>query len=399
MYIKRFLDLHLPAGQSCFLWGARKTGKSTYIREKFPNALYIDLLEADQYRTYSKNPERLREELKAEQLKAKELKIPASGQTQLSTIIIDEVQKVPMLLDEVHSMIESNKSLQFILCGSSSRRIRHLGGNLLGGRAWRYMFQPLCYAEIKELNWKKIFNHGLIPTHYLADGLVHKYLVSYLYDYILPEVQFEANLRKKDSFTRFLDVIGISNGEMINYTNIARDCGVDAKTVRTYFDILEEMYLGYHSYPYKSQTKRQIITETPKFYLFDTGLANYLRRYEYTEMIGSEAGRAFEHYIFLELMAYKHLCEKRDQIFYWRTKEGYEVDFIVQDNAFEVKISTSIEKNHLKGLLEFSKDHDFKLNVICFEKKKRIMTIGNKEIHIWPIQDFLEMLWGGEVWG
>jgi predicted AAA+ superfamily ATPase len=158
------------------------------------------------------------------------------------------------------------------------------------------------------------------------------------------------------------------------------------------------MYLGYHLYPYKSHTKRQIITETPKFYLFDTGLANYLRRYEYKEMIGSEAGKAFEHYIFLELMAYKYLCDKRDQIFYWRTKEGLEVDFIVQDNAFEVKISSSIQKNHLKGLLEFGREHEFKLYVICLEKKKRIATIDKKEVHIWPVQEFFDMLWGHYVW-
>ncbi len=384
MHIKRYLEIELPPGQSAFLWGARKTGKSTYLKEQFPGSLYLDLLQADEYQAYSRNPERLREEIQARDGPA--------------TIIIDEVQKVPLLLDEVHHLIESNKSLQFILCGSSARRLKSTGANLLGGRAWRYMFMPLCYPEMKELNWHKIFNHGLIPSHYLAPGMIHKFLSSYLFDYILPEVQFEANLRKRESFARFLEVLGISNGEMINCNNIARDCGVDAKTVRTYFEILEDMYLGYHLYPYRSRSKRQIITETPKFYLFDTGLANYLRRYQYTEMAGIEAGKAFEHYVFLELMAYKHLCDKRDQIFYWRTKDGHEVDFIFQDNAFEVKISSSIEKSHLKGLLEFGRENEFKLHVICFEKKKRIMTAQNKEIHIWPIQEFLDRLWSNDIW-
>jgi predicted AAA+ superfamily ATPase len=133
------------------------------------------------------------------------------------------VQKVPLLLDEVHHLIESNKSLQFILCGSSARRLKSTGANLLGGRAWRYIFLPLCYSELKELNWRKIFNHGLVPSHYLASEIIHKFLASYLFDYILPEVQFEANLRKREAFVRFLEVIGISNGEMINFSNIARD--------------------------------------------------------------------------------------------------------------------------------------------------------------------------------
>lgn len=385
MYINRYLNMKLPKGQSCFLWGARKTGKSTYLKERFPESIYINLLQADIYQHYSRNPEKLREEIKAQN-------------NSISKIIIDEVQKVPLLLDEVHYLIEDLKNISFILCGSSVRRLKSSGANLLGGRAWRYSFQPLCYPELKTLDWNKIFNHGLIPSHYLSTDKIEKSLASYLYDYILPEVQFEASLRKREGFVRFLDVVGTSNGEMVKYSNIARDCGIDAKTVRTYFEILEDMYLGYQLYPFRSKSKRQIITESSKFYFFDTGLANYLRRYTYTNMSGVEAGKSFEHYIFLELMAYKNLCEKRDQIFYWRTKEGYEVDFIVQEQAFEVKLSNSINKSHLKGLIEFEDSHSFKLNVICLEPKKRITIVDGKEITIWPVQEFLEMLWGHEIW-
>lgn len=384
MHIKRYLNIDLPAGQSCFLWGARKTGKSTYLKERFPNSTYIDLLQADVYNYYYKNPERLREEIRAND--------------SISTVIIDEVQKVPLLLDEVHYLIESSKNISFILCGSSVKRLKSSGANLLGGRAWRYLFQPLCYPELKELNWNKIFNQGLIPGHYLAIDRVEKYLASYLYDYILPEVQFEANLRKRDAFAKFLDVVGTSNGEIINYSNIARDSGIDAKTVKIYFEILEDMYLGYQLYPFKSKIKRQVITASSKFYLFDTGLANYLKRYEYKTMSGFDAGKSFEHYIFLELMAYKNLYEKRDQISYWRTKEGYEVDFIFQNQALEVKITDSINKSHLKGLLEFKKDHNFTLNIVCFEPKKRITIIDNQEVIIWPVQDFLETLWAHKIW-
>ncbi len=384
MHFKRHLDINLPKGQSCFLWGARKTGKSTYVTENFRNSIYIDLLQADVLRKYIKNPERLREELRA--------------RNDVTTVIIDEIQKIPLLLDEVHHLIETQSNISFILCGSSVRKLKSSGANLLGGRAWRYLFQPLCYPELKELNFARIFNNGLLPSHYLADTNTDKFLASYLYDYILPEVQFEANLRKRETFSTFLDVIGTSNGEMVRYSNIARDCGIDAKTVKSYFEILEDMYLGYQLYPYRSKIKRQIITETSKFYLFDTGLANYLKRYKYQEMRGTDAGKAFEHYFFLELMAYKNLHEKRDNIYYWRTKEGYEVDFIVQNKAFEVKITDSVNDTHLKGLLQLSEDRDMELNLICLEKTKRITRKNSKDITIWPIQDFLDELWNNNIW-
>ena len=214
-----------------------------------------------------------------------------------------------------------------------------------------------------------------------------------VFDYILPEVQFEANLRKKENFAKFLEVLGFCQGELINYSNIARDTGVDSKTVRSYFEILIDMYLGYYIYPYNKRSKRQVISNMPKFYLFDTGIANYLRRYEYQEMVGEETGRAFEHYILLELMAYKLLSDLRDDIYFWRTKEGYEVDFILQNHAFEVKISTPIQKSHLKGLLEFSKEHPHNLHVISLEPRKRVMRIENKEVTVWPVQMFLEQMW------
>jgi predicted AAA+ superfamily ATPase len=386
MKVERFLKIDLPEGQSCFLWGARKTGKSTYLKETFPNAYTINLLEADIFRKYYHQPERLRQELEAD--------------PSISLVIIDEVQKIPLLLDEIHYLLETYKKITFILCGSSVRRLKSTGANLLGGRAWRYLFHPFCYPELKELNWEKIFNKGLIPNHYLNQSQDHtnKALASYLYDYILPEVQFEANLRNRDSFARFLDLIGLSNGEMIVYSNIARDCGIDAKTVKTYFEILEDMYLGYYLMPFRNQSKRQTISETPKFYFFDTGLANYLRRYTYTSMEGVEAGKAFEHYVFLELKAFQNLNEKRDPITYWRTKDGYEVDFIFQQYAVEVKLSDSIQKQHLKGLLKLGKEHSFSLNIVCLENKKRIITMNEQHITIWPIKDFLEALWNNTLW-
>jgi predicted AAA+ superfamily ATPase len=384
MFIKRFLNLNLPDNQSCVLWGARKTGKSTFLKKQFPNSLNINLLQADIFQKYFQNPSRLREEL--------------ITKSYPQTVIIDEIQKVPLLLDEVHYLIEELRTVQFILCGSSVRKLKSTGANLLGGRAWRYLFQPLCYPETQTLNWATIFNHGLIPDHYLAKNNVNKFLAAYIYDYILPEVQYEANIRQRDRFAKFLDVAAISNGEMIVYTNIARECGIDAKTVRTYFEIMEDMYLGYHLYPYRKKVKRQIITDTPKFYFFDTGVVNYLKKFRFHEMLGSDAGKAFEHYFFLELMAYKNLADKDDTVTYWRTKEGYEVDFIIQDNAFEIKITNNANQQHMTGLLQLSKEHDFKLHLICLETKKRVTMIHGKEITVWPIQEFLSELWSHHIW-
>jgi predicted AAA+ superfamily ATPase len=384
--IKRYLHLELPLGQSCFLFGARKTGKSTLLKEQYADhALYIDLLSASTYQAFLQRPSRLEEEMNANPDK--------------SLIIIDEVQKIPLLLDEVHRLIELYKNKQFILCGSSSKRLKATGANLLGGRAWRFLLVPFCYPEIRTLDWQKICNQGLVPSHYLATSSVERSLAAYLYEYVLPEVQFEANIRKKDHFARFLDVMALSHGELINYSNIARDCGIDSKTVRSYFEILEDMYLGYMIYPYQSVTKRQLIQQHPKFYFFDTGLTNYLRRYHLLEMVGPEAGRSFEHYVLLELMAYKYLNEKRDTICFWRTKEAYEVDFVVADLAIEVKISTPIEKSHLKGLITFAKEgHNHHLHMVSLEPRKRLMNIENKEITIWPIQEFLEALWAKTLW-
>jgi uncharacterized protein len=382
--IDRYLKLNLPEGQSCFLWGARKTGKSTYLHKEFKqNAIFIDLLDSEIFQQYFKYPKQLEQEILASPNK--------------SIIIVDEVQKIPILLDEIHRLIELYKNKQFILCGSSARRIKTTGANLLGGRAWRYLFLPFCYKELLELDWVKIFNNGLIPSHYLAKSNIHKALAAYLFDYILPEVQFEANLRNRDNFARFLDIIGFCNGELINYSNIARDAGVDSKTVRSYFEILIDMYLGYYLEPYHVKSNRQVISRTPKFYLFDIGIANYLKKYEYKAMVGENAGKAFEHYVFLELMAYKLFNDKRYELYFWRSKEGYEVDFICDNHAFEVKISTPIKTNYLKGLLEFSKDYNHKLHLISLEPRKRLVRINNKEIIIWPIKEFLDELWDNNI--
>lgn len=385
---KRLLLMELPPGQSAFLWGARQTGKSTYLKSHYKDATYIDLLKSDIFLELNKKPSLLRERMEALlETKAQHL------------IIIDEVQKIPPLLDEVHCLIE-NAGAQFILCGSSARKLKRSGVNLLGGRAWKYHFYPLTTREIPAFDLLTALNQGLVPTHYLSKN-PQKSLQAYIEDYLTHEIKEEGLVRSLPNFSRFLDAMAFCNGEMINYTNIARDCGVDAKTVQNYFDILVDTLLGNFLLPYKKRVNRAIINEMPKFYLFDTGVANYLSNTSINALKGKEAGKSFEQFIFMELLAYKGLNDKRFSINYWRTRNGLEVDFILNQGniALEIKIAESIHKEDLRGLIAFTEEHSPKSAiVICQEKTHRKITINEKTIiDVMPWQLFLEKLWSNEI--
>ena len=231
--IKRILKIKLPKNQSAFLWGARKTGKTTYLKENFPDSIVYDFLKTDLFFEISKNPSLLRERLLAKE--APLLKEP---------IILDEVQKVPQVLDEVHWLIE-NKDLRFVLCGSSARKLKRGHANLLGGRAWRYELFPLTSHEIGDIDLLRALNHGLIPLHYLQQREdCKKSLEAYVQDYLREEVFAEGLTRNIPAFSRFFDAFGYSHGEITNYANIARDCGIDAKTVKEYYQILIDTLLA-----------------------------------------------------------------------------------------------------------------------------------------------------------
>ncbi len=385
---KRLLKLILPERKSAFLWGARQTGKSTYLANHFPEANWYDLLKSDLHFRLEKNPHLLREEVLA--YTPDQLKHP---------IIIDEIQKIPMLLNEVHWLIE-HTSAQFILCGSSARKLKRLGTNLLGGRALRYHFYPLTYKEIPQFDLLVALNNGLIPSHYLSSH-IQLLLESYITDYLNYEIREEGLVRNLPDFSRFLDSVAFSNAQMVNYTNIARDCGVSAKTVENYYQILVDTLLGYFLPPYHKKIKRDIISKTPKFYLFDVGVANYLAKRTITELRGAPAGDAFEHYILMELIAYQGLYKKRFGLTYWRTKTGLEVDFILGEGeiAIEVKISRTVHKQELSGLIAFCEEHrPKKAIVVSQDAVPRLLAIdGQIEIHIFPWEHFLKMLWQGEI--
>lgn len=385
---KRKLCIEAPRGQSLFLWGARKTGKSFYLKKHFPNSICYDLLKTDEYFRLLKNPHLLREKILA--LDSEKLAEP---------IIIDEIQKIPVLLDEVHYLIE-NSDVYFILCGSSARQLKRTGVNLLGGRAWRFVFFPLVSEEIPDFDLLKALNRGLISTHYNAVNWKRSAGV-YVSEYLKEEVKSEGLVRNLKAFSEFLDVAAFSNGEMVNFANIARDCGVDSKTVKEYYQILVDTMLGYFLYPYKKSKKRDHLVSTPKFYYFDVGIVNFLSKRQLSTLKGIEVGSVFEHFIFIELVAYKGICDKEFEITFWRTKLGLEVDFILgnAEIAIEIKVSEKIRVSELKGLVAFQKEYQPKRAiVVCNSPNRRIIEVDQENsIEVLPWKQFLKMLWSNKI--
>jgi len=383
--IQRYLNIELPLKQSAFLWGARKTGKSTYLKLRFPHSLKYDFLETDLFLEFSKNPSLLREQLLAK--KKESLKYP---------IILDEVQKIPQILDEVHWLIE-NKNLSFILCGSSARKLKRGHANLLGGRAWRYEMFPFVAKELENINLLKCLNQGMIPLHYLQDKINYKKsLKAYTQDYLKEEVFAEGLIRNIPAFSRFFDAMGYSHGELINYSNISRDCAVDSKTIKEYYQILVDTLLGTFIEPFKKRQNRQVISKASKFYLFDVGVAGIISKRNIEEEKGEQFGKALEHFIFMEINAYRSYNDLDFSINFWRTKSGLEVDFILGkgETIIEVKGSQRINKTDLHAVNAFIEEYSpKKAIVVCNEKKERVCG----KIKIIPWRNFLSELWNGKI--
>lgn len=365
--------------ESLFLWGARQTGKSTLLKMLFPKAIWFDLLKSDVFERYQNSPTQFREAILA----------TSSG----AIVIVDEIQKIPSLLDEIHWLIVNHQT-RFILSGSSPRKIIRSGANLLGGRALRYELYPLIYVEIPEFDLHRALNNGLLPRHYLSDNS-RKLISAYIGSYLRDEIIAEAKIRNISAFTKFLETAAFSNGEMVNYTNIASECGVSSTTVKEYFQILEDTLIGRFLPSFQKKPKRRVIL-APKFYYFDVGIANYLLKRGQIE-VGSEAfGSAFEHFIYQELYAHSKYTDLDYTISYWRTTSQIEVDFILGDHevAIEVKGTNNVQTRHLKGLRSFSEEYTVKkLIIVSNDPLARI--IGN--ITVLPWEQFLQKLWEGEI--
>ncbi len=297
-------------------------------------------------------------------------------------------------MDEVHWLIE-NKGFRFILCGSSARKLKRGGANLLGGRAWRFELLPLVTPELSQWDLVTLLNRGLIPSHYLDDHYTRS-LRAYTQDYLKEEVFAEGLVRNIPAFSRFFDAMSYGHGELVNYSNIARDCGIDSKTVRAYYQILVDTLVGHLLEPFKLRQTRQVISKAPKFYLFDVGVAGAITRRHITEEKGELFGKAFEHFILMELIAFKRYKEADFGINFWRTKSGLEVDFILGNGAvaIEVKGTNRVDKKDLYPLTAFLGEFpSAKALLVCNEKTERL----HEKIRIMPYRQFLEELWMGNI--
>jgi predicted AAA+ superfamily ATPase len=379
---KRTLTLPAPTKETFFLWGPRQTGKSTLLRQAYPEALWIDLLHADEYRRYVERPELLRAEL--------------SRATLRRQVVIDEVQKVPALLDEVHWLHE-NAGIRFALCGSSARKVKRGQANLLGGRAIRYELHGLTAAELGlEFDLERALNHGYLPRMYLSDR-PQRLLAAYVGDYLKEEIAAEGLVRKLPVFSEFLNVASLSDTELVNFATIARECGVSSHTIRGYFGILEDTLVGRWLPAYRRRPKRRVIG-APKFFFFDVGVVNHLAR-RGALTAGSELfGKAFENWVFHELCAHNAYRETFSTLSFWRLASGIEVDFIVDDMAvaIEAKSSRKATSDHLKGLRQLVLDHPRvrRRVLVCLEPKSYETEDG---IWVLPAEEFCARLASGEL--
>lgn len=364
--------------QSFFLLGPRGTGKSTYIKSEYPDALLVDLLQPDDFRAYSSKPERLRELV--------------HGNPDRSIFVLDEIQKVPDLLGVVHALIEEKKGRQFILTGSSARKLKRTGVNLLAGRAVMKHLHPFTAGELDgRFNLNTALKIGLIPL-ILGSAQPAEALSAYIDLYIKEEVKSEGLTRNIGNFTRFLETVSFSHGSVINVSNIARECQIERKTVEGYLGILEDILLAFRIPVFRKKARRSLATH-PKFYLFDAGVFSAVRPAGPADASADIAGAALEGLVAQHLRAHIDYRTPDCRLYFWRTYSGSEVDFIVYGKdafrAIEVKSSKEIQPEDLRGLKAFAEDFPQAEKLLLYRGKDRLEIGGIKII---PCEDFLMTL-------
>ncbi len=365
-----------PKNKSFFLFGPRGTGKTTWVKSKFTKALYLDLLEAELFNDLLANPQRL------EQLIPKHFN---------DWVIIDEVQRVPELLNEVHRLIEKSRC-KFILTGSSARKIRRKGVNLLAGRALSYHLYPLTAVELgKDFDLSRSSTYGQLPCVYTEEN-PKAYLESYVKTYLEEEIQYEGLARNLGAFSRFLESASFSQGSVLNVSSVARDCSVERKVVENYFTILEDLLIAYRIPVFSKRAKRRLASH-PKFYFFDVGLYRTLRPTGPLDLPEEIGGHAFETLLLQELLAINAYLRLDYNIFYWMTSNSMEVDFVLYGGkgikAFEVKRTGRISGSMLKGLRAFQKDYPSAKLYFVYGGERRLR---DGDIEILPIKDALKEL-------
>lgn len=376
----RVLNLsELLKKKSFFLFGPRATGKTTLIEQSLPDAQVIDLLHSKTYSTLVRNPSALAEIITDPK----------------KIVVIDEVQKLPELLDEVQRLIRKS-GITFLLTGSSARKLKHGAANLLGGRAREARLFPLVSAELKEIDLERIVNHGGIPDIYDSDE-PDEDLAAYVDTYLREEIKAEAVTRQISAFVEFLDACALSNGQEINYESLASDLQISASTLKNYFQILEDTLIGFRLKGF-TDTKKRKATVRAKHYLFDLGVSRYLSRQGFIKFGSKAFGEAFEHFIILETRAYLSYTRQRVEQRYWRSVSQFEVDLLIgRSRAIEIKATEHPSEKHLRGLRALMEEGIFThYYLVCFTPHKRITNDG---IIIVNWKDFLAEMWSGEWHG
>lgn len=381
MYIKRFLDIkkHLEQ-KSVLLLGPRRTGKSSFIQTQVKPDLYFNLLETSTFSQFAYDPGLLKKAITKDH----------------HIICIDEIQKLPNLMDEVHSLIESNKKLRFILTGSSAKNLKKSHTSLMAGRARQLNFLPFNYNEVKDHDFdlKKFLLYGGLPDAYLSSDPWEE-LKDYAGTYLKEEIQASAFVRKIENYARFLEFAAHSSGHMLNYESLANDAFIPARTIKDYYQLLEETMIGYNLKPFRKKGSRKEVS-TSKFYFFDTGVLNsFVKRKTLSEKT-IEYGDLFEHFIFLELKACQLLNRADWELEFWRTQRKDEVDFILGKGEviIEVKASSNFKSEYLNGLKKFKSENRCKrMILVCQTLEKKIID----DIEIYPWQSFLEELWSNDI--
>lgn len=375
--IPRHLNIaNLLTRKSFFLFGCRGTGKTSLIRTTLPELPRYDLLAATTFAALSRRPQLIGEE-------NTDPTIP---------VVIDEIQKLPQLLDEVHRLIEE-RGMRFLLTGSSARKLKRGGANLLAGRAWEARLFPLVSAEIKDFELTRYLTRGGLPAVWLAEEPWEE-LQAYVGTYLKEEVMAEALVRRIDTFSAFLELCAFRCTEEINFEAFGSDLGVSGKTVRNFFEVLEDTLIGFLLRPYK-KTKIRKATSRAKFYLFDLGVTNSLAgRHEIP--VGTEIfGKAFEHFIALELRAYLSYRRLNLDLGFWRSERGHEVDFTIGSKvAIEVKATDLVQERHISGLRALQEEGIF--SSYCVVSRDRAVR-SLEGITVYPWRTFLDKLWSGEL--
>jgi predicted AAA+ superfamily ATPase len=381
MYIKRYLNIkkHL-AQKSVLLLGPRRTGKSTFIKNEVKPDLYFNLLETETFARFAYDPSILKKAL-----------LPHH-----SLICIDEIQKLPNLMDEVHSLIESHKKLRFILTGSSAKNLKKSHTSLMAGRARQLNFLPLNYNEIKSYDFdlNKFLLYGGLPDAYLSNDPWEE-LKDYAGTYLKEEIQASAFARKIENYARFLEFSAHSSGQILNYQSLASDSFIPARTIKDYYQLLEETMIGYNLKSFKKKGSRKEVSNS-KFYFFDLGVLNaFVKRKKLIEK-SEEYGILFEHFIFLELKAYQLLNRADWDLEFWRSHKKDEVDFILGKGEviIEVKSSSKPKNEHFYGLKKFKSEYKCKRSILVGHFKEKSIV---DEIEIYPWKMFLDELWANQI--